>query len=291
MAEIETRRLEVAGGTLCYDVRGDLTGERPDPVLLMAGFPMDANGFTTLAAHFTDRPVVTYDPRSVGRSSRTDGDRPLTPEEHADDLSALIEALGVGPVDVLGSSGGAVNSLALVVRRPELVRTLVAHEPPVAEVLPDREQVLAACAAIHATYRSGGMGPAMARFIALTGHKGPLPETFADEPGPDPADFGLPTDDDGTRDDPMLGHSIRTIPQYRPDFDALAGASTRIVVAAGEESDGEMAARGAAGVADRLGIELTVFPSHHAGFMGGEFGMAGDPDGFAAALRKALRAP
>lgn len=288
MTETETRSLEVPGGTVQYDVRGDLDAGGPHRVLVLAGYPMDATGFGTLASYFTDRPVVTYDPRPVGRSSGAPDDRPLAPEDHAGDLHRLIDALGVGPVDLFGSSGGAVNTLALVARHPEQVATLVAHEPPLASVLPDRDPLLAACADIYGTYASAGMGPAMAKFIALVQHKGELPPTYADQPDPDPAAFELPTDDDGSRDDPMLGQSIRTIPQHEPDLGALGSASTRVVIAAGVESEGEMAARGAAALAERLGLELTVFPSHHGGFLGGEFGQRGDPDGFAGALRAAL---
>lgn len=285
MSEPTTHTLTTPGATLRYDVRGDPTA---GPVLMLVGSPMDASGFGTLASHFTDRPVVTYDPRGSGRSERTDAASECTPEQHADDLHRVLDALDAGPVDLFGSSGGAVNGLALVAGHPEQVRTLVAHEPPVAEVLPDRDQVIAAADAIFEVYHRSGPGPAMARFIALTSRTGPLPADYADEPAPDPAQYGLPSEDDGTRDDPLLGSNIRTCGAYRHDFDALTAASTRIVLAAGKESEGELAHRGAAGVAERLGTDLVVFPSHHAGFLGGEFGMHGDPDGFAAALREAL---
>lgn len=289
MTDLETRTLNVSGATLTYDIRGALNdGGADEPALILAGSPMDASGFVTLATYFTDRPVVTYDPRGTGRSVRTDGAREATPEEHADDLHKLIDALGVGAVDLFGSSGGAVNGLALVAAHPEQVRTLVAHEPPTAQFLPDRDQVLAVCSDIHETYQGRGMGPAMAKFIALTSQEGPLPDSYANGPAPNPADFGLPTDDDGSRDDPLVGQNIRTCSAYQHNLDALAAASTRIVVAAGKESEGQMAARAAAAIAGRLGTELAVFPSHHAGFLGGEYGMYGDPDGFAEALRQAL---
>ncbi len=126
---------------------------------------MGAQGFVTLARHFPDRTVVTFDPRGAERSRRTNGATESTPDEHADDLHRLISALDTGPVDIFATSGGAVNALALVARHPEQVRTLVAHEPPTAQVLPDREQVLAACVDIHETYLRTGLGPAMAKFI------------------------------------------------------------------------------------------------------------------------------
>jgi pimeloyl-ACP methyl ester carboxylesterase len=285
--EPKTDTLEVPGTILRYDTR-EAEAETSAPVLLMIGSPMDASGFTTLAKHFRDRTVVTYDPRGVSRSERTDGAKESTPEQHADDLHRLISALDAGPVDIFASSGGAVNALALVARHPEQVRTLVAHEPPAAQALPDREAALAAAVDIHETYMRDGIGPAMAKFIALTSVKGPIPADFADQPAPNPADFGLPTEDDGTRDDPLVGQNIVAGTRYEPDFEALRAASTRIVVGAGVESEGELAHRAALAVAERLGTEAVMFPSHHGGFLGGEFGWAGDPDAFAATLREVL---
>ena len=190
MTEPTTHTLEVPGATLTYDVRkNDSTTEPP---LFLIGSPMGAAGFGTLAGHFADCTVVTYDPRGVERSERTDGATESTPDEHADDLHRLISALDAGPVDIFASSGGAVNALSLVARHPEQVRTLVAHEPPASQELPDREQALAACRDIHQTYQRSGLGPAMAKFIALVGHEGPIPADFADQPAPNPADFGCP---------------------------------------------------------------------------------------------------
>ncbi|MFF2775109.1 alpha/beta fold hydrolase [Streptomyces sp. NPDC058052] len=287
MTEPTTRTLETAGATLRYDVRSG-TGADPRPLLLI-GSPMDATGFTTLASHFADRTVVTYDPRGVGRSETAEG-APLEirPEEHADDLARLIEDLAAGPVDVFASSGGAVNALDLVARRPGLVRTLVAHEPPAVGLVPDGAEALAACADVHATYRSDGWGAGMAKFIALTGRTGPIPADWAGLPVPPPETYGLPAGDDGRRDDPLLGRNLRGCTSYAPDVEALRAAATRIVVAAGEESREELAARAAAALADRLGTPLAVFPSHHGGFLGGEFGQRGAPEEFAKALRAVL---
>jgi hypothetical protein len=178
-----------------------------------------------------------------------------------------------------------------VAAHPELVRVLVAHEPPVAAFLPDRDAVLAANEDIGETYRRSGMGPAMAKFLRLVMVEGPLPSSYADQPDPDPAMFGLPADDDGSRDDPLLGQNNRTCVPYEPDVAGLRSASTRIVVAAGEESARQLTGRAAAGVADALGTELTVFPSHHGGFLGGEFGQQGKPVEFAARLREVLTGP
>ncbi|WP_428964777.1 alpha/beta fold hydrolase [Micromonospora fluostatini] len=286
MTEARTHVLDVPGATLHYDVREGEAGAAP--TLLMIGSPMDATGFTSLAAHFRDRTVVTVDPRGAGRSRRTDTGGESTPEQHADDLHRVIEALGGGPVDVFASSGGAVNALVLVARHPEQVRVLVAHEPPAAQVLPDREPALAATADVRRAYERDGFGAGMARFMALTGFRGEIPADYTERPAPDPAAFGLPTDDDGSRDDVMLGQNLITCTHHEHDFDALRAASTRIVVGVGAESEGELAHRGGLAVADRLGTTAVVFPSHHGGFLGGEFGWPGDPDAFAVTLRQTL---
>jgi pimeloyl-ACP methyl ester carboxylesterase len=283
-----TKILDVPGATLTYDVRrNDASTERP---LFLIGFPMAAGGFPTLASHFTDRTVITYDPRGSERSVLAEPNAPITPDDSADDLHRVIQDVGLGPVDLFASSGGAVNALALVAKHPDDVRTLVAHEPPLASVLPDREHCIAATRAIHETYKAKGWGAGMAHFIAVVSYRGPFTAEVAQQPGPDPAMFGMPTEDDGNRNDPMLGKSMPTIPPYEPDFDGLRRASTRIVMAAGAESEGEMANRGAYAVAERLGTEVVVFPSHHGGFLGGEYGQTGEPDAFAAKLREVLGA-
>jgi pimeloyl-ACP methyl ester carboxylesterase len=287
LTESRSRTLEVPGATLAYDVRSGSTDARP---LFLIGSPMGAAGFGTLAGHFGDRTVMTYDPRGSERSEKVDPASTVTPNDHADDLHRLIQELGAGPVDLFASSGGAVNALALVAHYSEDVRTLVAHEPPLASILPDRENAMAAARAIKQTYDRNGWGAGMAHFIAVVSHKGEFPDGFAEQPAPDPALFGMPTEDDGSRTDPMLGSNMVTCTHYEPDFDALRRASTRIVIAAGAESDGEMACRGAFAVAERLGTEPVTFPSGHAGFLGGEYGQRGDPDAFAAKLREVLGA-
>jgi pimeloyl-ACP methyl ester carboxylesterase len=285
MTEPTTHTLDAPGATITYDVR---KADSRAPVLVMIGSPMGAGGFVTLAGHFTDRTVVTYDPRGVERSTKADPASESTPEQHADDVHRIITELGVGPVDLFASSGGAVNALALVAKHPEDVRTLVAHEPPLAAIVPDREGALAVSRAIAATYQQRGFGAGMAQFISVVSHQGPMTAEFAAQPGPDPAMFGLPTEDDGSRTDPLLAQNIITSTHYEPDFEALRAASTRIVIAAGVESEGQLAYRGAIAAAEKVGIEPVRFPSDHGGFLGGEYGQAGDPDAFAAKLREVL---
>lgn len=283
---ISTRTLEVPDATLTYDVRGPLPPADGTPPLLLIGQPMDASGFATLASFFPDRTVVTYDPRGLGRSARSDGPE-NRPDQQAADLHLLVAALGAGPVDLFGSSGGAVTSLALVTAHPEDVRTLVAHEPPVIGVLPDAERAFAAEHRVKDTYDARGCGAGMASFIALSSWQGEFTDEFAAQ-SPDPAAFGLPTDDNGARDDPLLSGASAPVTAYQPDFAALTAASTRIVVAAGIESQGLLTWRASAAIAAALGQALTVFPSNHGGFLGPEFGRPGQPEAFAARLREVL---
>ena len=286
MTEPITRTLDVPGATLTYDVRRN--EDSSEPPLFLIGSPMGAAGFATLAGHFPDRTVITYDPRGAERSTKNDPSTASNPEQHADDLHRIIDAVGLGPVDLFASSGGAVNALCLVAQHPEDVRILVAHEPPLASLVPDSENAKAAVRAIQATYQTHGWGAGMAHFMAVTSYRGPYPDDIASQPAPDPAMFGMPTEDDGSRSDVMLGQNIIGTTHYEPDFDALRDASTRIVMAAGAESEGEMANRGAHACAERLATEPVIFPSHHGGFLGGEYGWGGDPDAFAAQLRDVL---
>ncbi|KAA1422865.1 alpha/beta hydrolase [Mumia zhuanghuii] len=286
MTETQTHRLVVPTAELAYDVRAN--PDSTEPPLLVFGSPMAASGFGTLAGRFADRTVVTYDPRGAERSVRTDGASETTPEEHADDLHRLIEKLGGGPVDVFATSGGAINAFALVAQHPDDVRTLVAHEPPVAAVVPDAAQALAAVQGIRRLYGSEGAGPAMVKFILLVMHQGPVPEGFVEAPAPDPSAFGLSAEDDGSRDDVLLGQNLVTCTHYEPDFEALRAAQTRVVVVVGEGSEGQLASRAGKVVAERIGSEAVVFPGDHGGFMGGEHGQTGEPEAFAKALRQVL---
>ena len=289
MSDPTTHTLDVPGATLHYDVR-EPDGDSAAPPLLLIASPMDARGFATLSGHFTDRTVVTYDPRGVTRSERTDGAATSTPEEHGDDLHRVIADLGAGQVDIFASSGGAVNALVLVTRHPEQVRTLVAHEPPAAAALPDREEALAAVADLDATYRAGGAGPGMAKFMALVYHKGPVPAGFGEHAPAAIPGYG-PAEDDGRRDDPLLGQNLVSCTTHEHDFEALRAAPTRIVMAAGAGSEDQLAHRAAIAIAERLGTEPVIFPSHHAGFLGGEFGQTGEPEAVAARLREVLDEP
>jgi len=283
-----THTLDTGEADIAYDVRGPLPPADGRPPLLMIGQPMDAGGFAALAAQFPDRTVVTYDPRGLGRSTRRDGRVDHSPDLQARDVHALIEALGAGPVEIFASSGGAVTAFALVTAHPGDVATLVAHEPPLIPVLPDAAAAERARAAVRDVYEARGRGAGMAAFIAMASWRGEFTEAFLAQPAPDPAAFGMPAEDDGARDDPLLSDRSWAVSGYRPDAAALAAAPTRIVVGVGQESEGVFTGRTARATAELLGQEATVFPSHHAGFVGGDGPYAGRPEEFARTLRAVL---
>lgn len=285
---METHTLKTDGADLVYDVRGPLPAPDGRPPLLMIGHPMDAAGFAALAARFPERTVATYDPRGLGRSIRRDGRVDHTPQTQADDVHAVIEALGAGPVEMFASSGGAIIALAVVARYPGDVSTLVAHEPPLIGVVPDGPAAVRARAGVREAYEKRGWGAGMAAFVAMTSWKGEFTDAYFAQPEADPAALGLPTGDDGSRDDPLLSDRSWAVSSHRPDADAIAAAPTRVVIAVGEESQGLLTERTSVATAELLGQRVTVFPSHHGGFCDGEYGYPGKPDEFARRLREVL---
>jgi pimeloyl-ACP methyl ester carboxylesterase len=283
-----THMLKNGGADIAYDVHGPLRTAGGRPPLFMIGQPMTASGFGTLASHFSDRTVVTYDPRGLGRSIRRDGRVDNSPTVQAEDVHDLIQALGAGSVEMFGSSGGAVTALALVAAHPEDVLTLVAHEPPLIPVLPDSAAAERARAAVRDAYDAKGSNAGMAAFMAMTSWPGEFSDEYFARPAPDPAAFGMPTEDDGSRDSPLLSDRSWAVSSYRPDLQALAVAQTRVVIAVGEESRTSFTGRTAVATAELLGQQATVFPSHHGGFLGGESGYTGQPEAFARKLRAVL---
>jgi pimeloyl-ACP methyl ester carboxylesterase len=288
----ETHTLELPDVDLVYDVHGPIPTADGRPLLFLIGQPMQADGFADLAAQLPERTVVTYDPRGLGRSSvRRDGSNDQRPEEQAADLHALAAHLGQGKVDVFGSSGGAVAGLTWVSLYPDDVATLLAHEPPSTWALPnDAEAADRAFRGVREAYQDRGFGAGMATFIALTLWQGEFTDDFFAQPPADPAMFGMPTEDDGSRDDMLLSERAVTVTRYEFDLDAIKAAPTRVLLGIGEETGNTITARTARAVADRLGSEPVVFPSHHGGFVGGgpENPYAGKPVEFGARLREVL---
>jgi pimeloyl-ACP methyl ester carboxylesterase len=270
---LTTHTLDVPGARLYYERRG------AGPLLLLVGSPLDSAGFAGLAdALAADYTVVTYDPRGIGGSSREDTRADVTPQQQADDVHRLLAELGGEPAQIFGSSGGAVVGLALVTAHPGQVRTLVAHEPPVIELLPDRDRVCAQVDDIYDTYRADGADKAMRKFMALAGLGGPRD---GEPEAPRPA---LPPEQAArmrASTEMFLAHLIRPSTVFQPDVAALRAAPTRVVVAAGTASEGHLPYRTAMALAGQLGTGLVGFPGDHGGFIA-------LPQEFAGVLRQVL---
>ena len=286
---METRTLSLPDAEIVHDVHGPLPPADGREVLLVIGQPMTADGFSDLIAELPDRAVVAYDPRGLGRSTRSDGSALNDPSLQAEDLHVLITDLGA-PVQMFASSGGAVAALALLAAHPEDVSRVVAHEPPVMGVLPDAELAERANDAVGRAYQERGWGAGLAAFLAMSMWQGEFTEEFLARPLPDPAQFGLPDQDDGTRQDPLLSGTSAPVTSYQPDLEALRAAGDRLILAVGEQTGEAITARTTRALAEALGTEPLVFPGDHGGFAVGDPSHPGDPAAFATRLREVLAA-
>jgi clorobiocin biosynthesis protein CloN7 len=227
---------------------------------MLVGHPMGASGFASIAPLLTDvYTVVTYDPRGFARSTIDDPDQDAEPHLLADDVRRVLEAVGKVPAHVFGSSGGAVTGLALVTRHPGHVETLIAHEPPLALLLPEAEEARAGMREIYGTYRESGISAAWERFSSFTGVN--IRQDAA------AADSQPPSAEAVATSERFFGHGLLPIALYQPDLSALQTAPARLVVAGGTASRGEFPQRTAVAFAERLGTPLIDFPGGHAGFV------------------------
>ena len=267
--------LGVPGARLYYEVRG------AGPLIALVGAPMGAAAFSPLADLLAaEHTVLTTDPRGVGRSPVDDLDQDSTPELRADDLSRILQHIDAGPAVVLGSSGGAVTALALLQAHPDQVAKIIAHEPPLEELLDDRERRRAATDRMIATYLSDGPAAAWAIFFA---------EANLNMPGDDGTAAGPPGASGPVERDPQdvaderhfFTHELRPTTLWQPDIALLRSTSDRIVVGIGEESTGQVCDLTSTALADALGIQPTMFPGGHVGF-------AENPPAFVTRLRAVL---
>ncbi|SCL37580.1 Pimeloyl-ACP methyl ester carboxylesterase [Micromonospora pallida] len=261
--------LRVADATLHYEVRGQ------GPLVVLVGAPMDAAAFVPLADLLAvDHTVLTTDPRGIHRSRVDDPDRDSTPEMRADDLSRLVAHLDAGPAVVLGSSGGAVSALAFAQAHPGQVHTVIAHEPPLDELLDDREELRARTEEMVATYLAGDPVGAWRQFLAVANIQ--LPEEVTE------AMFGGERDPQAVADEHFqYAHMLIPTTRWQPDLAALRASATRIVVGIGEESTGQLCDRTSRALAAGLGLAPTMFPGDHIGFVDA-------PERFAVRLREVL---
>jgi pimeloyl-ACP methyl ester carboxylesterase len=277
---LKSSMLKVPGASIYYEVVGS------GPLLLVIpGGPQDAGVFADMARMLAERyTVAAFDPRGNSRSQFDSEPSELKVEQQADDAAALIKALGDGPAHVFGTSGGAQIGLDLAARYPELVRTLVAHEPPTIMLLPDPSEALAADRDLHETYLREGVDAAMAKFFSMSGLEG----GGGDEGEGGPPDFDMPPDAAETfarvsgNFEYWLANGMLPLSLYEPKVDVLRKGKPRVVIALGDGSKGQPIYEMGSAVAEKLGVEPVIFPGDHMGF-------EADPEAFVAALDDTLR--
>ncbi len=255
--------LKVPGASLYHERRGE------GPLLLIIpGGPQDAGVFAGLAAllatHYT---VVTFDPRGNSRSRFDGAPTPLDVDQQADDVAALIREAAAGPAYVFGTSGGAQIGFNLAARHPELVRVLVAHEPPAIMLLDDPAPAIAEDERLHQLYLDEGVDAAMSAFMG--GNALDVPDESAADPGPE---FEMSAEEVATFDRVSgnfaywLAYGMRALSMYRPEIDTLRAGAPRIVVALGEGSQGAPISAMTLAAARALGVEAESYPGDHFGF-------------------------
>ena len=273
MSTPSQHHLDVPGGSVYYEVRGS------GPLLLVVGQPMTSGGFAPLADLLAeDHTVVTYDPHGVGESTVDDPTLAVTPEIEADDLACIIDALGGRKADVFGSSGGAVAGLALAARHPDNVDILIAHEPPVADLLPDASHVRTAIDGVEDAYHAYGAGAAWGKFVSAVMHDGPVTEAGVPDaqwPPPGSSDEAAAEGEGGgdeaatppepsakqqADDELFFLRMLKPFTRYQPPVELLRSGEPRVIVAVGAASRGEIAARSARALAKQLGADPAVFP-------------------------------
>ncbi|MFF3259955.1 alpha/beta fold hydrolase [Streptomyces sp. NPDC002932] len=278
MTEPTVGRLRVDGATLHYEVRG-----HGPLLLLIPGGTGGAASFDPIAGELAaEYTVATYDPRGMSRSTLDDPGAGQCVAEHADDAFRLLRLLSPGePARVFGCSSGAIAAVHLLTARPAAVERVVAHEPPLVEVLPDAPAHRALVARVTETFHAEGLGPAMAAFSAGLRKAGDTDEPVAAvELPPQAAARAERTMADLPY---FVGRIVPAFMSYVPDVQRLEALSGRLVLACGRDSRGELPYRPAALLAERLGTELRHFP-------GGHTGLSTHPAEFGEHLREALRA-
>jgi pimeloyl-ACP methyl ester carboxylesterase len=261
--------LTVPGADLYYEVRGR------GRLVVLVGSPMGARSFEPLAELLAPGyTVLTTDPRGIDRSPVHDPGQDSTPQLRADDLSALLTKVDAGPAIVFGSSGGAITALAFAQAYPELVQTVIAHEPPLAELVEDRDELHAGSDKQIAAYLDGDILGAWRLFMAQANIELP--------PGLLEMMFGPDRPAEQLKDERRwFEHELRETIRWQPDLSVLRAGAPRIIAGIGEESAGQVCDRTTRALAAELGIEPTLFPGGHTAF-------ADDPAGFAPRLRSVL---
>ena len=268
-------QVSVPGATLHYEVSGS------GPVLLLiSGGGTDAAAFDGVVPQLAEQyTVVTYDPRGNSRSPYAREPLDERVDQAAEDALAVLDAaVGDVPAYVFGSSSGAITGMELLVRHPDRVRLLVAHEPPAVELLPDATSSREFFLEVYDTYRLDGRAAADRLFYAGIG----LDETDELPPLAElPPEFREVMERMDANTDVFYEHKLLPFISYRPDVAALVALEDKIVPAVGSESSKVLPAEPILALSERLGWSVVAFPGGHGGY-------TSDPFEFATLLLRVL---
>jgi len=263
--------LRVPGASIFYTTQG-----AGPPLLIIPGGDGDADTCSALVGRLSDRfTIIAYDRRGMSRSTWDASPGTVNVATHADDVRRLLAAAAHEPAYVFGTSLGALIGLELCTTHPHLVRKLLAHEPPLPQVLapPERAAVIADQERIEDVFASDGLDAAMRALVAATGIDVSDREAGVTLPRPDAQRrrnlaYMLTVDTPAARN-------------FRLDLSRLAAP---VVVGGGATSGDGFPVRCARALAQLLGHELVEFPGGHTGYVT-------HPTAFATALMRVLLTP
>ena len=250
--------LVVPNGTLYYEVRGS------GPLLvLIPGANGEASVYKSVALELSLSRrfrVVTYDRRGYSRSTYTVmpdededeyEDRVLT---DADDVARLIRHLSPdAPATVFGSSTGAIVALTLLARYSDLVRTLVAHEPPAFTFLPDGEQIMAAMEPVYEEFRRVGVQGVTGMPLEVMGAPSIVGTEQSDPYAPANLKF-------------WMENEMRQYPRAKIDVESLKEKVDQLLLVGGRDGKNLMPYQPNLVLAERTGTEVIDLPGGHLGY-------------------------
>ncbi|WP_409186548.1 alpha/beta fold hydrolase [Amycolatopsis sp. VS8301801F10] len=233
-------------------------------LLLIPGGPADGTVFTAMLPALSSRyRVVTYDPRGLYRSTIDDGGD-IAVQRHSDDAYRVLDSVTSDPALIFASCGGAITALDLIATHPGRVRALIAHEPPLLELLPDKARQHAAISSLCEVAQNHGAQEAMLRLIA---HFGWEEDRRLSHSQPRPRASATNAARRGNNIELLFTRMLRPMTKYRPNHVALRSAAATIIVASGTDSAGQLAYRTTQTLAGELGTTIRHYPGGHGGFI------------------------
>ena len=222
-------------------------------LLLIHGAMEDAGFYSPAAEILADRfKVITYDRRCNSRSSGARG-TDMSVAQQARDAAAIIETIGDGKAIVVGRSGGAVIALELAATRPELIDSLIVHEPPLIELLhkTETQRWRSFVKEVYEKNLNEGSDAAQNEFM----------KSLVNVPF-DPYPTDLSERISGNVDF-FFKHELRGFFGYLPKVNTIRNKKVNIITAVGVNSNDAYYVQATKALAAELGCDNVEFPGHH----------------------------